>query len=232
MSVDLRTPVQPRAVQRKTALVTGAESVLSRDIACALARDGITVAVQGYSPAHVDETVQTITDDGGSALAVGSDLTVESEVDQAFNRIEERGPIDLLVNNASLPGPESATRPFLEVRSQDWRRFTQDNLLVLHLISHRVARTLKQARRRGAVVTVFGENEAARSDHAHHFLRAIVGAFTRGVADDLMRNNICVNAVRAGANTDPQLTTAMALDLLQKRIRARGRHRLHGRGHP
>jgi len=200
---------------RATALVTGVDSPLGRVIAHSVARKGIPVAAQGYSRNHVLEVAEAITASGGTAVPVVADLTVERDVERALDRVEDQlGPVRFLVNNAWLPGPETASSPFLDIQPADWRRYAQDNLLILHMITQRVTRTLERTGRQGGVVTVLRGTAESETSLAQYFLRAVVGAFTAGVGTELLRSNIRLNAVRARADTDLQLVSATALDLL------------------
>ena len=65
-----------------TALVTGASRGIGRGIACRLSRDGFTVAVNDLpsQKSHLEEVQAHITEQGGKALTVFADVSVENEV--------------------------------------------------------------------------------------------------------------------------------------------------------
>jgi NAD(P)-dependent dehydrogenase (short-subunit alcohol dehydrogenase family) len=95
----------------KVALVTGASRGVGAALAIALARAGAAVACAARStsdapqrtPGTLDETVARIRSEGGTALAVPTNLADEGEVRAMTERtIAEFGGIDILVNNAAI----------------------------------------------------------------------------------------------------------------------------------
>src|SRR3954452_15075569 len=117
-SPNSRPPTRPagtasqnpaRSLTGHVAVVAGATRGAGRGIACALGEAGAIVYCTGRSvrgnlspygrPETIDETVDIIKADGGTAIAIRVDHTVESEVESLFARIDrEHGRLDVLVN--------------------------------------------------------------------------------------------------------------------------------------
>lgn len=104
MSTEASDPVLPAgSLDGTRALVTGSSRGIGADTAKYLAAAGAKVAINYRNKeARALKLIAEIEDAGGSALAVGGDLTNPDEVAGMFERIaEEWGGLDLLVLNAS-----------------------------------------------------------------------------------------------------------------------------------
>jgi NAD(P)-dependent dehydrogenase (short-subunit alcohol dehydrogenase family) len=107
----------------KVALVTGAGQNVGAGIARALAAQGATVVVNDIVAERAEGTVEEIRSAGGTALAVGFDVTDYDDVVAGFERANaDAGPVDILVNNAGNGGAEGM-RPtqFRESDPASWR---------------------------------------------------------------------------------------------------------------
>ena len=89
--------------ESRTAVVTGAAQGIGAAIAQRLAADGHKVAVLDLSAEAAQGTVDAITAAGGTALAVGADVSDVAAVDSAFGQIvQSLGAPTILVNNAGI----------------------------------------------------------------------------------------------------------------------------------
>jgi 3(or 17)beta-hydroxysteroid dehydrogenase len=96
-----------RAVEQRTALVTGGASGLGKAIAQRLAADGVRVIITDIQA----ELGATIACEGGF-LFLEQDVCDESRWGAVVREIEERcGGLHILVNNAGIVGPMAATSP-------------------------------------------------------------------------------------------------------------------------
>ena len=88
----------------KVALVTGGGTGIGRAVCFALAKRGVAVAVNySRSKEEAEKTAQSILEEGGRAIALQADVSINSEVIEMGPAIEHHfGTIDLLVNNASI----------------------------------------------------------------------------------------------------------------------------------
>jgi len=105
-------------LEGQVAIVTGAGRGFGRAIAERLAGEGAKVALLSRSLGQLEEVAAAIRAAGGEALPIACDVTEPASVDSAVSAVEARlGPVDLLVNNAGVPGPFG---PIWEVDPDEW----------------------------------------------------------------------------------------------------------------
>jgi glucose 1-dehydrogenase/3-oxoacyl-[acyl-carrier protein] reductase len=118
-------------------LCTAATSGLGRASAEAFAREGADVAVCGRTPAHVDDTRESLRAIGnGDVLAVEADITDPDEVRALVEQtVDEFGGLDHLVTSAG--GPPGGT--FADTTERDWYQ-AYDMLVMSYVWATRAAR--------------------------------------------------------------------------------------------
>lgn len=131
-----------RALQGKTALVTGASRGIGRAGAIELANQGAAVALLDRDAAS--ETAAALRDIAGDALVLEADLSEEAQVLSAFERLDRWAPrLDIVVNNAGIIDE----RPLLETSSADFDRVLAVNLRGTFLVGREAIRRMCAARR-------------------------------------------------------------------------------------
>jgi 3-oxoacyl-[acyl-carrier protein] reductase len=136
------------------ALVTGGGTGIGRATSLALARRGVTVAVNySRSQAEANETVQLINQEGGRSIALQADVSQDREVRTMVSAIVDQfGTIDLLVNNASIT--RHIPLDNLEAVTEEvWDELFAVNVKGMFSCARAVAPAMKE-RKRGAIVNV------------------------------------------------------------------------------
>lgn len=185
------------SLQGKVALVTGASSGLGAHFARTLAAAGATVVAAARRREKLQDLVQQISADGGSAVAVAMDVTDAASVSAALDESENSaGAIDILVNNAGVAG----SRSFLKEDEANWDAIIDTNLKGAWRVAHEVAGRSVNAGRPCSIINIasilglrvgFGESSYAVS-------KAAVVQMTRAMALELGRKQLRVNALCPG----------------------------------
>ncbi|HSG33879.1 MAG TPA: SDR family oxidoreductase [Sphingomonadaceae bacterium] len=138
-------------LEGQVALVTGAGRGFGRAIAERFASEGAKVALLARSLDQLEDVAEAIRSAGGDALAIACDVTDPASIDAAVSRAEsELGPVDLLVNNAGVPGPFG---PIWKVDPEAWWNAQRIHIRAPMLFLHRVLPGMVE-RNRGRVICV------------------------------------------------------------------------------
>jgi glucose 1-dehydrogenase/3-oxoacyl-[acyl-carrier protein] reductase len=188
----------------RTVIVSGASQGIGAALANAYAAAGANVVVHyRSSEASAREIVDAISNDGGSAIAIGASLEVAEEVDRLFaDTIDSFGGVDVLVNNAG-GFPNS---PLLEMKFDDWQRMYSDNVENTFLCTKAAANIMKDTGG-GSIINIASISALnPGNDHSHYnSAKAAVVMFTQSAAQELGQFNIRVNAVAPGLVYRPDL---------------------------
>ena len=90
----------------KSAIVTGAGSGVGRVSALRFAEEGALVVAADIDLDHAKDTVRQIESAGGTAIAVGTDVSDEQQVQAMIAAaVDQYGRLDILFNNVGIPTP-------------------------------------------------------------------------------------------------------------------------------
>ena len=182
----------------RVAIVTGASKGIGRVMSRRFAREGAKVVCAARSGALVNETVALIRSAGGDAIAVVGDAGVEEGAKTIVDAgVKAFGRLDTLVNNAGDGGP---TKPVQDYTTEDWF-YTVNSCLTSAYLCSRFAVPAMITAGRGAIVNI--ASMAGRRGLAYRvgYCSAKAGqiGMTYGLALELGRHNITVNAIAPGA---------------------------------
>ncbi|MBU6439517.1 MAG: 3-hydroxybutyrate dehydrogenase [Betaproteobacteria bacterium] len=109
----------------KVCIVTGAASGIGKQIAMTYAREGGKVVIADINLQSAQAVVDEIQKAGGQAMAVTMDVTSESEVNAAVDKVVKAwGGVDVLVSNAGV----QIVHPVEEFPFAEWKK-----MLAIHL---------------------------------------------------------------------------------------------------
>jgi NAD(P)-dependent dehydrogenase (short-subunit alcohol dehydrogenase family) len=112
----------------KIAIVTGAGSGVGRASAQRFAQEGARVVVADIDVDNAKETVRLIEAAGGTATAIGVDVSNEDQVKAMIAAaVEQYGRLDILFNNVGIPTPRLGMT-FEDHTLEDFNRLVAVNL--------------------------------------------------------------------------------------------------------
>jgi clavulanate-9-aldehyde reducatase len=176
----------------RTLAITGASSGIGEATALLAARAGAGVALAGRRADRLDDLTRRITEEGGTAVALPTDVADEDQA-RAFvqHAYEHLGRLDVLVNNAGV----MLLGPVAGADTEEWRRMIGVNCLGLLYCTHAALPVMAEqggghivnvssvaGRRAGAGAAVYnmtkfgvtGFSEALRQEALHAGVRVTV----------------------------------------------------------
>jgi NAD(P)-dependent dehydrogenase (short-subunit alcohol dehydrogenase family) len=184
-------------LEGRAALITGGDSGIGRAVAVAFAKEGADVVI-AYLPQEegdAQETRQVVEKTGRKAICVPGDLIDASYCEQLIDRtVAEFGKIDILVNNAGL---QKYFKSFDEIEAGDFEQIFRINVIAPFILSRAAAGKMQP----GSSVINTVSIEAYEPDFIllpYATSKGALVSLTKGLAEELIKKGIRVNAVAPG----------------------------------
>ncbi|MFF7724979.1 3-oxoacyl-ACP reductase FabG [Streptomyces sp. NPDC008001] len=192
--------------EQRVAVVTGAARGIGAATAVRLAQEGRAVAVLDLDEAACAGTVEKITAAGGTALAVGCDVSDAAQVDAAVTRIAAGlGAPLILVNNAGV----TRDNLLFKMSESDWDTVMNVHLRGAFLMSRACQKHMVDAGF-GRIVNLSSSSALGNRGQANYAAaKAGMQGFTKSLAKELGKFGITANSIAPGfIATDMTAATA------------------------
>ena len=201
-------PEDDAGLAGKVALISGGGAAgdgigNGRAASILLARDGVQVVVADRDITLAERTVEMIKAEGGTAVAIASDVTREAECQRLVEAaVEHWGRLDFLDNNVGIGSRGSV----VDEKSEDYRRVMQVNVETMFLLSKYAVPAMIKTAGGGAIVNISSISALRpRGLTTYATSKAAVIGLTKAMAVDHGRDNIRVNCICPGPMYTPMV---------------------------
>jgi gluconate 5-dehydrogenase len=180
----------------KVALITGSSQGIGLALAEGLSEAGAHVVLNGRDTTKLEAARAMIAASGRKVSIAPFDVTDHAAVEAGVARIEaEVGAIDILINNAGT----QKRAPFTEFPIEGWHEVVATNLHSVFYVAQAVTKRMVP-RQRGKVINIGSVmSELGRATIVPYTAtKGAVKMLTRGLAAELGKHNIQINAIGPG----------------------------------
>lgn len=190
-------------LQGKTAIVTGGDTGIGKAICLVLSAQGANVVVDYHGDrAPADALVAQIEGAGGTACAVGANVTKSADVQQLVEAAVARyGKLDVLVNNAGV----EQKHPFLEMPLEVYQMTIAVNLTGVWMMTQSAAKQMAAQKQGGCIINISSVHEdiAMPTNAAYCASKGALRMLARTLCNELAPHGIRVNNICPGAIDTP-----------------------------
>jgi len=184
-------------LEGKVAVVTGGSRGIGQVVAIGLARAGASVAI--FSRSKADETVLSIEKEGGKACSIICDVTIESDVDSAFEKVLDLyGSVDIVFNNAGICMHQST----LDATIEEFRLVLDINLTGEFIVARAAGRIMIEKGIQGSIINMASMSGSIVNipqwQCSYNASKAGVIHMTRSLAAEWAEHKIRVNSISPG----------------------------------
>jgi len=194
----------------KVALVTGAGRGIGKAVSCSLAKAGCRVVLAARTREQIEAVQKEILSQGGDALAVPADLTVDEDIQRLVEESQVKwGAVDILINNAGW----GKRAPVVSASLTDWDQTFRLNLRAPMVLAKALLPSMI-VKREGAVInigSVSGKTGEANGAAYSASKFGLIG-FTQSLYEEVREHGIKVAVILPGFVDTPLIPPNRQLD--------------------
>jgi NAD(P)-dependent dehydrogenase (short-subunit alcohol dehydrogenase family) len=185
------------SVRGKLVLITGASSGIGYSLAKGLSAAGAVIVAAARRIDKLDTLREEIESSGGKVITVRMDVSDRDSVKVGFDFVNEQvGVIDTIINNAGIAAPGS----FLKINEESRNSVMDTNFNGVWNVAQEGARRMIKADKSGSIINISSVLALGVKPGQSIYCasKGAVAQLTRGMALDLSKYNIRVNAIAPG----------------------------------
>ena len=194
----MKTPNELFSLKGKVAAIIGGSGVLGGGMVQALAGAGAKTAIfYSGNPEGAEEQKRAVEESGGEAMICKADVRSESDLERAFDAIEEKwNRMDILVN---APGVNSAT-PVMDITEEEWNQILDINLKGVFFASRIAAKKMMAQNIEGSIINISSASSEIPLSKVftYSISKAGMNNMTKFLAREWADKKIRVNAIMPG----------------------------------
>src|SRR5215204_7747141 len=185
----------------KVLIITGGSRGIGAATALLAAAKGYAVGINYLkNKKAAEELVEKIRHEGGNALAIAGDVSVEKDVVSLFDTVEDQlGQVGFLVNNAGILNRQSRLK---EMSLERWEKIFATNVTGSFLCAREAIKRMSTNKNKGGAIvnlSSFATTHGAPFEYVDYASsKGAIDVMTVGLAREVAAENIRVNAVRPG----------------------------------
>lgn len=184
------------ALQGKVAAVIGAGGFLCSEMAFALSKAGVAVAVLDKNKEAMEKVSEKIKREGGNVLDIPLDVTNRKDHEKALeSTLRKFGHVDILINGAGINAPT----PFFDISLEEWHAILEVHLTGTFL-GCQVFGNHMVKNKKGSIINISSASAGPPLSKAFAYSVAKAGIknLTQNLAREWALDNVRVNALRPG----------------------------------
>jgi NAD(P)-dependent dehydrogenase (short-subunit alcohol dehydrogenase family) len=182
----------------KNVCITGAGNGIGKAIAIAMSKEGYNVICADIDFEEAKKTVEIISSNNGSGLALKTDVTNVLDIKDMVNKVVEQfGSLDIMVNNAGV----TRTSSIMDLNEKDWDWIHNVNAKGTFFCLQTAAYQMIKQETGGRIInmaSVGGKGFVDVSNAIYAASKGAVISLTKTAAQELGKYDITVNAICPG----------------------------------